>query len=51
MFKLILADLFLKTRKDHYTSVLRFSQLRGTTQQRQWFENSQFFSFLQNVAF
>ena len=28
-----------------------FTEMHGTKWQRQWFENSQFFSFLQNVAF
>ena len=49
IFKQIIADLSVITKKDHQTNVPSFIEIRGT--KRQWLENSQFFSSLQTVAF
>ena len=51
IFKQTLADLFVITKMDHFTDVPSFIEIHETKRQKQWLENSQFFRFLQYVAF
>ena len=47
----ILADLFLITRRDHLINVASFLKCMEPNGRGNDFENSQFLSFLQNIAF